>query len=87
MIKTISIYEAKTNLSKLVKRAEAGETIYIGAYGSPQAVIMPIPEKAQLRIGIWDKKCIPGAYKDSDLIEPDKEVQEMFESSVAGKLL
>jgi len=36
---TIPIHEAKSNLSKLVKRAAAGETIYIGAYGKPEAVI------------------------------------------------
>ena len=39
-IKTISIHEAKSNLSKLVKRAAAGETIYIGAYGKPEAAII-----------------------------------------------
>jgi len=38
-IKTLSIHEAKTNLSKLVKRAAAGEDIYIGAYGKPEAVL------------------------------------------------
>ncbi|MCL2792069.1 MAG: type II toxin-antitoxin system prevent-host-death family antitoxin [Spirochaetaceae bacterium] len=38
-IKTISIHEAKTNLSKLIKRAAAGETIYIGAYGKPEVVL------------------------------------------------
>ncbi|MDR0448330.1 MAG: type II toxin-antitoxin system Phd/YefM family antitoxin [Treponema sp.] len=38
-IKTIPIHEAKSNLSKLVKRAAAGETIYIGAYGKPEAII------------------------------------------------
>jgi antitoxin (DNA-binding transcriptional repressor) of toxin-antitoxin stability system len=43
MNKVISIYEAKTNLSKLVKKAQAGETIYIGAYGHTQAVIAPAP--------------------------------------------
>jgi hypothetical protein len=31
---TVSIHEAKTNFSKLVKRAAAGEKIYIGSYGS-----------------------------------------------------
>jgi len=36
----ISIHDAKSNLSKLVKRAAAGETIYIGAYGKPEAVII-----------------------------------------------
>jgi prevent-host-death family protein len=39
-VNTISIHEAKTNLSKLVKRAAAGETIYIGAYGKPEAVLV-----------------------------------------------
>ena len=39
-IKTISIHEAKTQLSKLVKRAKAGETIFIGAYGNPEAAIV-----------------------------------------------
>jgi len=39
-LNTISIHEAKTNLSKLVKRAAAGETIYIGSYGKPEAAIV-----------------------------------------------
>jgi len=38
-IETIPIHEAKSNLSRLVKRAAAGENIYIGAYGKPEAVI------------------------------------------------
>ena len=41
-IQTFSIHEAKTNLSKLVKRAAAGETIYIGAYGKPEAALTVI---------------------------------------------
>ena len=38
----ISIHDAKTNLSKLVKRAAAGEVIFIGAYGKEEAAIVPI---------------------------------------------
>jgi len=37
---TVSIHEAKTNFSKLVKQAAAGETIYIGAYGKPEAMLV-----------------------------------------------
>jgi prevent-host-death family protein len=37
---TIPIHEAKSTLSQLVKRAAAGELIYIGAYGRPEAVLM-----------------------------------------------
>ena len=42
---TVSIHEAKTNLSKLVKRAAAGETIYIGAYGKPEAVLAAVNQR------------------------------------------
>jgi len=56
MNKVIPIYEAKTNLSKLVKKAEAGETICIGAYGHAQAVITPLPAKKKLNIGVWGYK-------------------------------
>jgi prevent-host-death family protein len=58
---TVSIHEAKSNLSKLIKRAAAGETIYIGAYGKPQAELTAIsPEKrdAELRKGFFG--CMKG---------------------------
>jgi prevent-host-death family protein len=58
---TISIHEAKSNLSKLVKRAAAGEMIYIGAYGKPEAVLTAVsPEKqrAELRKGAFG--CMKG---------------------------
>ena len=51
-VKTLSIHEAKTNFSRLVKRAEAGETIYIGAYGKPTVALTVVDPKkinAQLR--------------------------------------
>ena len=61
MEKTITIHEAKSNLSKLVKRAAAGETIYIGAYGKPEAALSAVsPEKqqAELRKGAFG--CMKG---------------------------
>lgn len=54
-MKTYTIYEAKTQLSKLSKRAAAGETIYIGAYGVPQLILTALPKKPLKRqLGIWD---------------------------------
>jgi len=43
--KPISIHEAKTNFSKLVKRAAAGETIYIGAYGKPEVTLTVVDQR------------------------------------------
>ena len=41
-INSIPIHEAKSSLSRLVKKAAAGEVIYIGAYGNPEAAIVPL---------------------------------------------
>jgi len=38
----IPIHQAKSSLSRLVKRAAAGETIYIGAYGREEAAIVSV---------------------------------------------
>ena len=74
MDKVISIYEAKTNLSKLVKKAKAGQTIYIGAYGKPEAVISPLPQKkAGIKFG-----SMPGVFENFDFDEfqaLDKEIK------------
>jgi len=40
--RTIPIHEAKSNLSKLVKRAAAGESVYIGTYGRPEVVMTSV---------------------------------------------
>ena len=87
MTKVISIYEAKTQFSKLVKKAQAGETIYIGAYGHPQAILSPAPVKKPINIGIWAYKKKPNAYKTEDLIGSDLDVNSDFEESLNQPLL
>ena len=61
MEKTIPIHEAKSNLSRLVKRAAAGETIYIGAYGKPEAVLTAVsPEEQQAELRKKAFGCMKG---------------------------
>lgn len=81
MSKVISIYEARTNLSKYIKKAQAGQTIYVGAYGTPQAVIAPLPAHQPIKIGVWKHKKKAGAYDEADLVVPDTEVATDFEAS------
>ena len=71
MQKTIPIHEAKSSLSRLVKRAAAGETIYIGAYGKPEAALTAVsPEKqrAERRKGFFGcmkgKMVLPEGWDD-----------------------
>lgn len=82
MDKIISIYEAKTNLSKYIKKAQAGQTIYVGAYGTPQAIIAPIPAKKPINIGVWAHKKKLNAYQTEDLIGPDPDIAADFEDSI-----
>jgi len=82
MDKAITIYDAKANLSKLVKRAQAGKTVYIGAFGIPQAVIAPLPTKPKIKIGVWQGKH-KITYTDDDLINSDPElVRQMTEGAL-----
>lgn len=44
MLKTMfNIHEAKTHLSRLIERAEAGETIIIAKAGKPKVRLSPVP--------------------------------------------
>jgi prevent-host-death family protein len=71
-----NIHEAKTHLSKLVERVEAGEEIVIGRAGKPVARLVPYKEAAKPR-----RK--PGSMKGKIWISPDfdkvdKEIEALF---------
>ncbi len=80
MNKVVTIYEGKTNFSKLIKRAKAGETIYVGAYGQAQAIIAPVPAKKKINIGVWDYKKVDIDF--AALNAADEEIAAEFEASL-----
>jgi prevent-host-death family protein len=47
---TVSLYEAKTQLSRLVDRAAAGEEIVIAKSGRPRARLVPMEDTRPLRV-------------------------------------
>ena len=52
MSETVNIHDAKTRLSSLIARAEAGEEIIIARANRPVARLVPIREtKVQRRLG------------------------------------
>jgi prevent-host-death family protein len=59
----VNIYEAKTQLSKLVERASAGEEIVIARGGRPMARLMPLARSTGRRQA--------GAYRGQMWIAPD----------------
>jgi len=82
---TVSIHEAKTNFSKLVKRAEAGETIYIGAYGKP-AVMLKATNQGEINAKLRAQACgcMKGeiSYKEGWENWTEEELYEMFYSDM-----
>ena len=49
MTETVNIYDAKTQLSRLVDRAVAGEDVVIARAGKPMVRLVPV-EKQEARI-------------------------------------
>ena len=76
----VNVHEAKTHLSKLLARVEAGEEIILARGGTPIAKIVPIPVKRE-----WAG---PGAWKGKYDIPDDAfewseaELEDMFGSSI-----
>ena len=72
---TVSLYEAKTQLSRLVDRAAAGEEIVIAKSGRPRARLVPLEDTRALRVsgrgkGQWRVR------KDFDATLPDQVIDD-----------
>jgi prevent-host-death family protein len=54
-VKQVGMHEAKTQLSKLVERAEAGEEVVIARNGKPVVRLVPVAAEASLESvrGAW----------------------------------
>ena len=50
MVTTVNIHEAKTHLSRLLKRVAVGEQIIIARAGTPIARLTPYKEQGQGRV-------------------------------------
>lgn len=73
----VNMHEAKSRLSELVRRVEAGETVTIGRRGRPVAHLVPVNSEVATRtLGIWR-----GAWEVPEhafSAESDTEVERMF---------
>jgi len=80
----VNVLEAKTQLSALLARVEAGEEIVIARAGVPVAKLVPIPPDRKPRVpGAWKGRYnLPDNWEEL-WAESDRLVLEMFEESLA----
>jgi prevent-host-death family protein len=75
---TVNLYAAKTNLSKLVERAAAGEEIVIAKSGKPKAKLVPYRAPRRKRVG--GRNLLGITYIADDFDGPlPPEIQKYFE--------
>lgn len=76
----VNVHAAKTNLSRLLERAEAGEEIVIGRAGKPVAKLVPWkPDRPKRVFGaLKGEIVIHGDFDDLDA-----ELEQEFEESIA----
>ena len=80
MEKPVNIHEAKTHLSRLIERVEAGEEITLARAGRPVAKLVPFRHRSERRpLGLWHGKVWLAA--DWDSAEVNREIAELFDPS------
>jgi prevent-host-death family protein len=61
MPELVNIYDAKTQLSRLIDRATAGEEILIGRSGKPLVRLVPVEDASPRTPGLLKSLAIPDA--------------------------
>jgi prevent-host-death family protein len=80
MDKAVNIHEAKTHLSRLVERVEAGEEITLARAGRPVARIVPYaPRRQRRRPGLWKGRVVMHASFDDPLMAFEEALEKSTE--------
>lgn len=78
----VNIHAAKTNLSKLIERAEAGEEVVIARNGKPAVRLAPVESPpAKREKGSWLGSLKGQIWMAPNMDEVDAEIAREFEES------
>jgi prevent-host-death family protein len=78
-VKPVNVYEAKTQLSRLLERVEGGEEVVIARAGKPVAKLVPLRQRPRRVPGLWAAEWDPTQEWDSD--ELNAQIADDFEAS------
>lgn len=80
MEKAVNIHEAKTHLSRLIERVEAGEEITLARAGRPVAKLVPFNSRRQPRKpGLWKGRVVIHEGFDDPLPEFEESLAKPIE--------
>ncbi len=86
-MKTVSIHDAKTNLSKYIAAAKRGETIYVGSFGKPEVKLVLLNpneiKKPKRQFGVLKGKI---SVPDLEAIDNSPEWKEVIRSMTEDPL-
>lgn len=79
---TMNIAEAKSKLSELVARAEAGEEVVIARNGRPRVRLTPVETAPRRKpvLGAWSHLGID--VPDSVFFDPDPELEDLMDAPI-----
>ncbi len=82
---TVTVHQAKTQLSKLIARAEAGEEIVIARGKEPAVRLQPVARhKRKPRFGEWKDLNIPDSFFFDPLPEEEQKLWEGGDDDPVG---
>lgn len=87
---TVGVHAAKTHLSDLLRRVEAGETVTITRRGEPVAELRPPAEairQGRLSAPLRGKWAIPAEEVERVFIGPDEEIERLFYGAAYDDIL
>ncbi len=79
---SVTIHEAKTHFSKLVRRAQAGEEIIVRRGREPVARIVPLERERRGVSGRGSMKGEIWMVSDEEMKKVDEEIADLFEQSL-----
>ena len=65
-MKTITIHDAKTNLSKYIAAAKKGEKVYIGGFGKAEVLLVKVSEEDKNNLKSRDFNIAKGKVSAND---------------------
>lgn len=78
---TVSIHDAKTNLSKYIAAAKKGEKVYIGGFGKAEVILVKVSEEDKNNLKTRDFNISKGkisAYNDAFSDNTEQQVTSLL---------